>query len=989
MKKKILALFILVYVVNMDCWGQTTIWSEDFESDGSGSRYTTSITEFTDSGADYFLRTDGTDITGESFSNIKGSYYFAAQDIDGEGASLPVTLSFDDIDISGKSSIQFSIYLAEDDDGSNQDWDGADYVHVDYDVDNSGSFTNLIWIENDGDGLNARPLIDTDFDGSGDGTEITSTFTQFTADIATTGSTIDIRITFELDSGDEDIALDNLELTESAVTPEPTNQATSLAANAISYKQIDLTWSDNDGAQAADNFLLLVSSSSPITAPVDGASQSDDTDFSDGEGVVNIASEAESYSATGLTAATTYYFAIYPYTNSGESINYKTDGDVATANETTDTLKLIISEVADPEDSTDARFVELYNHGSSTIDLSSGNFYLAKQVNGGTWYNIALSDSVQAGSTYVIAGSQTDYELNYGKVASQYNSFISGNGDDGYFLYYNGDNTSGILLDAFGEIDVDGTGELWEYTNSKAVRKTTVTVPETSWANSDWNILSANVESFNPGSYPATTWNGSVDSDWTNSTNWDNGLPDATISVHVPAELSNYPTVSSSQSINNLTVNSDATLLGAEYLTISGTAMVKRELSVDQWQYITPPISDATANDIEITTEGESAYLIEYDNTVAGSGANLNNGWNYITSDTNVLETGKGYGVQVTDSKTINFTGSLLTGNQTITGLIAGDSGSNPWVLIGNSALAYVDWSGIDDDDDITANAYFYDGTNARYATISHSGIVANTTTTLIPPMQGFFVEVDANADESLLLPTSALTHGSQAFYKNKIVARNFIRLAICKGDYSDETVFYFSRNAENAYNSQSDAHKLIATKEGFPQIYSQVENHNLIINALNKWPVSIPFAIESSSSETLTLKVLEIENLDHDLKVYIEDKLTGKIYNVSKNLEIEINVKNGNSNDRFALHFTNTTTSAFDVQSNNIAVNVFNNCISVDNISSIAKVDVYSISGQKVVSETISRKNNKLSQVFRKGIYIVKVACSDNRSRTFKIHIE
>ena len=78
-----------------------TIKLVTFETAGG---YTTSITEFTDADTDYFIRTDGSNITGESFSNVLGRYYFAAQDIDGEGASLPVTLILNDVDISGYTS---------------------------------------------------------------------------------------------------------------------------------------------------------------------------------------------------------------------------------------------------------------------------------------------------------------------------------------------------------------------------------------------------------------------------------------------------------------------------------------------------------------------------------------------------------------------------------------------------------------------------------------------------------------------------------------------------------------------------------------------------------------------------------------------------------------------------------------------------------------------------------------------------------------------
>ncbi len=209
--KTISVLGVAVLFSMMGLRAQTAFWTLDFESAGG---YTTSVAEFTDGSGDFFIRTDGSDFGAYvEYSNIQGSYYFAGMDLDGEGAILPLELNIDDIDISGRSDLYFGIFLAEDDDGTNQDWDDVDYVKIQYDIDNSGSFTDLIWIMATGTGTNFEPSIDADFDGTGDGESfITNTFTQFITEIAGTGSTLDIKIIFSLDAGDEDIALDNIQI---------------------------------------------------------------------------------------------------------------------------------------------------------------------------------------------------------------------------------------------------------------------------------------------------------------------------------------------------------------------------------------------------------------------------------------------------------------------------------------------------------------------------------------------------------------------------------------------------------------------------------------------------------------------------------------------------------------------------------------------------------------------------------------------------------
>lgn len=201
------------------------VFIETFETDGNGTRYTTSMVEFSDDAADYFLRTDGSDIA--SFIEYSGAqgFFFAANDIDaanegGSGGSTSATFDVAGIDISGATNLMFSIFLAEDDEGTNQDWDEDTELIIQYQID-GGGYQNLIAVQakelrDDGttSTTNKAPAIDTNFDGIGDGTEITSDFTEFMASIPETGALLDIRINMNvLDSGDEDIAFDNIQVT--------------------------------------------------------------------------------------------------------------------------------------------------------------------------------------------------------------------------------------------------------------------------------------------------------------------------------------------------------------------------------------------------------------------------------------------------------------------------------------------------------------------------------------------------------------------------------------------------------------------------------------------------------------------------------------------------------------------------------------------------------------------------------------------------------
>ncbi len=117
--------------------------------------------------------------------------------------------------------------------------------------------------------------------------------------------------------------------------PEPTNYPTDFVACATGLT-MEITWTDAVGGQLPSAYLIKGSTSQNITPPVDGVPESDDFDFSDGDGAINVAyGEAIAY-FYGLDSETEYFFEIYPYTNAGTNIDYKNDGTPPASNDTTD-----------------------------------------------------------------------------------------------------------------------------------------------------------------------------------------------------------------------------------------------------------------------------------------------------------------------------------------------------------------------------------------------------------------------------------------------------------------------------------------------------------------------------------------------------------------------------------------------------------------------------------------------------------------------------
>jgi hypothetical protein len=87
---------------------------------------------------------------------------------------------------------------------------------VEYRLD-GGSYQSLIAFENDGASSSTTFLEDTNFDGIGDGREISSaagTMKSFQKSLPT-GSTLDLRLTAHVNSGDEDFAVEDFVVKES------------------------------------------------------------------------------------------------------------------------------------------------------------------------------------------------------------------------------------------------------------------------------------------------------------------------------------------------------------------------------------------------------------------------------------------------------------------------------------------------------------------------------------------------------------------------------------------------------------------------------------------------------------------------------------------------------------------------------------------------------------------------------------------------------
>ncbi|MDB4357782.1 lamin tail domain-containing protein [bacterium] len=161
---------------------------------------------------------------------------------------------------------------------------------------------------------------------------------------------------------------------------------------------------------------------------------------------------------------------------------------------------IYISEIADPQDSFEARFVELFNPTAEDIDLAAGNWNLVYYVNGSSNGDaIPLFGTIPAGGTFVIANNSINFSAAYPDAAApnQEDNTINSNGDDNIELRFGGGQATGALVDVYGQPGTDGTGEVWEFLDSRVDRL--VSAPNATFTIEEWLITPAVVAEMTPG----------------------------------------------------------------------------------------------------------------------------------------------------------------------------------------------------------------------------------------------------------------------------------------------------------------------------------------------------------------------------------------------------------------------------------------------------------------------------------------------------------
>jgi|GEM_PF-5375789 len=157
------------------------------------------------------------------------------------------------------------------------------------------------------------------------------------------------------------------------------------------------------------------------------------------------------------------------------------------------TPNVFMSEIADPENASASRFVELHN--SENVDVNLKGWSLKRYNNGGVASAIPLDNLVIEANSFIIISNHkesTEVNLNFKDVfgfePDLINSKLDGNGNDAYGLF----DEKNELIDVFGNIDIDGTNQDWEYTDGRAYRNINIREPNSVFTIEQWTVVKGN-----------------------------------------------------------------------------------------------------------------------------------------------------------------------------------------------------------------------------------------------------------------------------------------------------------------------------------------------------------------------------------------------------------------------------------------------------------------------------------------------------------------
>ncbi|MFB9051939.1 hypothetical protein ACFFVB_02495 [Formosa undariae] len=291
---------------------------------------------------------------------------------------------------------------------------------------------------------------------------------------------------------------------------------------------------------------------------------------------------------------------------------------------------------------------------------------------------------------------------------------------------------------------------------------------------------------------------------------------------------------------------------------------------------------------------------------------------------------------------------------------------------------------------------------NEQY--ISYNATGANppqTTIGNISSGQGFYVQLAEGAAEGKAVFTNdirydedGMAYDNSHFFKTNVTAtdnddKQLIWLSLIDdSNASASALIGYVQGAtlgkDKMYDAYSDMQSL--------DLYTTVEDSKMVIQG-RPLPFSdsdfIPLGANLPADGSYKIAIGDLkgsEFMDNARGIYLEDTYLNLEHDL-RSSPYEFSGEQGDIKDRFILRFEQTL-SIDDTVASSTYVNIINDVLNVKSLKNIKAVNVFDISGKKVISFKPNGQSNQLSESFKfsKGIYLTSVVLEGNVVVTKKV---
>lgn len=391
---------------------------------------------------------------------------------------------------------------------------------------------------------------------------------------------------------------------------------------------------------------------------------------------------------------------------------------------------------------------------------------------------------------------------------------------------------------------------------------------------------------------------------------------------------------------------------------ITGDVLVERFLSADGWHNTSSPVSNARS-DVYTGTD----MIFYYNETII-----LNDwefGWVFYNGELSVM---RGYDIFIpTSDLTVTYTAtgteSLNSGAYTIpvtrTNVPNGEIENHKgWNLVGNPYPSPLDWL-VGDGWNKTAinDAKYIWNPSANNYTIFLGGrepVGINGGTQYIPSNQGFWVQAIQNGTLQVNnRARKSIMSATPDFYKTSGSETPLVCFQTDGNGYSDQSIIRFINESTTTFDVHLDALKLMSSHELVPQICTVAGKNFLAINTLPQLTDNLRVELNFTSGTTgfYSLGTAYTTNLDNGYEIYLSDRFTNNLVNLTNDSVYRFFHDSGNAKDRFYVYFNPSE----DIKNKITPENSFS-VFTCRNFITIVKKTSKEVSGKFVLYDMLGR---------------------------------